>query len=408
MRGNTATCTDSGRHRGDRVKNKSGHKGGVDIRFGVIGVGGMGSGHCACMAGVKQARLAAVCDIDPPTAEKAGRQYGVPWFNDHRQLIKAGLCDAVTIATPHPFHAPIGIDCMNAGLHVLTEKPMSERVSMAEKMVKASRKNRVALAVMFQRRFEPVVAKAMEIVRGGQIGRIYRTCMISPEFRSQAYYDSGTWRATWTGEGGGVMMNQAPHIMDIFVQLCGMPSAVYGNTETRMHNIEVEDMAEAMLKYPDGGTGYLYCSTNEAGPGQMIEIFGEEGKLVFRNGELKLYRFEPGIRRFIAISRDMWQGPGLKEVPLEIPAQDSGHASVISNLVRHLLHGEKLITPGESGIASLELANGIMLSSSEKRWVKLPISRARFDALLAGLRRRSKSARRAVRVRRVTDPRQKI
>ncbi|MCX6993271.1 MAG: Gfo/Idh/MocA family oxidoreductase [Kiritimatiellaeota bacterium] len=377
------------------------------IRFGVIGVGGMGCGHIACIAKVKQARLTAVCDIDPATAEKVGKQFNVPYYFNHRQLIKAGLCDAVTIATPHPSHASIAIDCMNAGLHVISEKPLSERASMAAKMVQAAKRNRVAFAVMFQRRFEPAIAKAMAIVKSGQIGKIYRTCMISPEFRSQAYYDSGTWRATWTGEGGGVMMNQSPHIIDIFVQLGGMPSEVYGHTETRMHRIEVEDLAEALLKYPNGGTGYLYCSTNESGPGQMIEIFGEKGKLVFRNGELKLYRFNPSIPSYLAHSKKMWGGPESVEVPLKIPEMKSGHASVIANLVRHLLYGEKLITPGASGVASLELANAIMLSSHEKRWVKLPIGRAKYDALLAKLRRGSKFVKQTVQVKRITDPHHK-
>lgn len=389
------------------MKSKPENMRGKVIRFGVIGVGGMGNGHSVCITKVKQARLTAVCDIDPATAEKVGKQFNVPYFLNHRQLIKSGLCDAITIATPHPSHAPIAIDCMNAGLHVLSEKPLSERVSMAGKMVQAAKKNRVAFAVMFQRRFEPVIAKALEIVKSGQIGKIYRTCMISPEFRTQAYYDSGTWRATWTGEGGGVMMNQSPHIMDIFIQLCGMPCEVYGRTETRMHRIEVEDVAEALLKYPAGGTGYLYCSTNEFGPGQMIEIFGDKGKLILRNGELKLYRFKPGIQRYLALSKKMWGGPDLVEVPLRIPAKKTGHASVIANFVRHLLYGEKLVTSGESGVASLELANAIMLSSRENRWVKLPISRAKYDALLAKLRRGSKFVKQTVQVKRITDPRHK-
>ncbi|MCG2660654.1 MAG: Gfo/Idh/MocA family oxidoreductase [Kiritimatiellae bacterium] len=389
------------------MKIKRGHMRGRVIRFGVIGVGGMGCGHCASITRVKQARLTAVYDIDPATAEKVGKQFNVPYFLDYRQLIKAGLCDAIIIATPHPSHAPIAIDCMNAGLHVISEKPLSERVSMADKMVQAAKKNRVAFAVMFQRRFEPVIAKALAIVKSGQIGKIYRTCMISPEFRSQAYYDSGTWRATWAGEGGGVMMNQSPHIMDIFIQLCGMPSEVYGRTETRMHRIEVEDLAEALLKYPNGGTGYLYCSTNESGPGQMIEIFGEKGKLVFRNGGLKLYRFKPGIQRYLAFSKKMWGAPDTVEVPLKIPEKKSGHASVIANLVRHLLYGEQLFTPGESGVASLELANAIMLSSRENRWVKLPISRVKYDALLTKLQRVSKFVKQAVQVKRITDPHHK-
>ena len=187
-----------------------------------------------------------------------------------------------------------------------------------------------------------------------------------------------------------------------------MPSEVYGHAETRMHRIEVEDMAEALLKYPNGGTGYLYCSTNEAGPGQMIEIFGEKGKLVYRNGELKLYRFEQGIRSFIAHSKEIWSGPGMVEVPIEITNTQTGHADVIANVARHLLHGEELITPGESGVASLELANGIMLSSYEKRWIKLPLGRAKYDALLAKFRSGSKFVKQAVKAKRVTDPRQKI
>ncbi len=204
------------------------------------------------------------------------------------------------------------------------------------------------------------------------------------------------------------MMNQSPHIMDIFVRLCGLPSAVLGNTETRMHRIEVEDLAEAVLRYPGGGTGYLYCSTNEAGPGQMIEIFGDKGKLVFRDGQLKFFRFEPGVRRFLDTSREMWGSPRLVEVPLKIPEKKTGHASVMANLVRHLLDGEPLVTPGGSGVDSLELANAIMLSAFEKRWVKLPISRARYDAMLARLRRRSKFVKQVERVKRITDPQHKV
>ncbi len=390
--------------KGKRMKIERGEMRKKIIRFGVIGVGGMGCGHCGSIGKVKQASLAAVCDIDPATAERVGKQFNVPYYFDHRQLIKSGLCDAFTIATPHPSHAPIAIDCMNAGFPVISEKPLSERVSMAEQMVRVSKKKRVPFVVMFQRRFEPVMAKAMDIVKSGQIGKIYRTCMISPEFRSQAYYDSGTWRATWTGEGGGVMMNQSPHIIDIFVQLCGMPSEVFGRTETRMHHIEVEDLAEALLKYPDGGTGYLYCSTNESGPGQMIEVFGDKGKLVLRNGELKLYRFKPGIQKYLAHSKKVWGGPDLIEVPIKIPADTWGQPSVMANLVRHLLYGEKLVTPGESGVASLELANAIMLSAHEKRWIKLPISRAKYDAFLAELRRKSKFVKHLAKVKRITDP----
>lgn len=388
------------------MKNRSGKKtmAGKTIRFGVIGVGGMGTGHCNAIKKVAHAKLTAVSDIDPNRAEEIGKQFRVPFFNNHKQLIKSGLCDAVIIANPHPEHPVPAIDCMNAGIHVISEKPLSERVSTADKMVKAARKNRVAFLVMFQRRHEPVMAKAINLVKQGEIGQIYRTVMISPEYRSQAYYDSGTWRATWSGEGGGVMMNQSPHIMDLFIQLGGMPSEVYGRIETRLHNIEVEDQAEAMLKYPDGGTGYLYCSTNEAGPGQMIEIFGDKGKLVLRNNELSLYKFKPGIKRHIAVNKEMWSRPETIEVPLKITGKQRGHGSVIRNMVRHLLLGEKLATTGESAVASLELANAIMLSSFEGKWVKLPISRRRYDAFLANLCKNSKFVKKTKKNKRVTDP----
>jgi len=374
------------------------------VKFGVVGVGGMGQGHCKSLQKVRNAKLVAVCDNHAATAQKVGAQFEVAWFSDHKKLIKSGLCDAVVIATPHPFHPPVAVDCMKAGIHVLSEKPLSERVSSADKMVKAAKANKVAFAVMFQRRFEPQWAKAIELCRGGKLGKIYRATMISPEYRSQAYYDSGAWRATWAGEGGGVMMNQSPHILDLFVQLTGMPSEVFGKTETRMHHIEVEDIAEAMLKYPDGGSGYLYCSTTESGPGQMIEIFGDKGKLVMRNGKITFYEFKPPVAKHIKTNKAMWGKPGHTEVELKLKENAKGHFNVMQNLVNHLLKGEKLVTPGDSGVGSLELANAIMLSSHIGEWVKLPLARAKYDAFLKERRETSTFKKKRVKEQRITDP----
>ncbi|MDD5482542.1 MAG: Gfo/Idh/MocA family oxidoreductase [Kiritimatiellae bacterium] len=371
----------------DAERKSAIRKNGV-VRFGVVGVGGMGMGHCLAVKKVPRAKLTAVCDVNFAAAEKAARELGAQAFGDHRALIKSGLCDVAVIATPHPFHPPAAIDCMKARLHVISEKPLSERLSTAERMVRTAEKNGVAFAVMFQRRFEPAVRKAMELIRAGEIGNIYRAVLISPEFRSQRYYDSGTWRATWRGEGGGVMMNQSPHIMDLFIQMAGMPEEVFGNIATRMHRIEVEDEAAAMLRYPNGGIGYLYCSTIEAGPGQMIEIFGDKGKLVWRNGALSFYRFRPAIGRAIKNSRK-WCGIEALEKKMKLDDKPGGPVCVHGNMVRHLLRGEKLVTPGASGVASLELANAITLSSFEKRWIKIPISRRKYDRLLASLRRKS-------------------
>ncbi len=343
------------------------------IRIGVIGTGGMGQGHCGAMKDIEEVELVAICDIDPAVAAKVSEEHGVRGFTNHRELIEAGLCDAVTIATPHPPRPAIAIDCMRAGLHLLSEKPLSERVSTADQMIATAKETGVTFAVMFQRRTEAAFAKAIEICRSGQLGKIYRTTMISPEYRSQSYYDSGGWRATWSGEGGGVMMNQSPHILDLFVLLGGRPKTVFGRVETRLHHIEVEDVAEAMLTYPDGGTGYFYCSTTEAGPGQMIEVFGD----------LKLWRFKPGIAEFTKTSEKMWGGPEMEEVPVELDEdKPRGHGVIIRNFARNILHGEPLISPGEDGIWSLEIANAAWLSAEKGAPVTLPIDRAEYDAML--------------------------
>ena len=376
------------------------------VRIGVVGVGGMGQGHCKTIQRVEEAKLTAVCDIDPATAEKVGKEHDIPYFVKHKDLIKSGLCDAVVVATPHPPRPPIAIDAAKAGLHVLSEKPLSERVSSADKMIAAAAEAGITFTVDFQRRTEPAFAKAIEIVKSGRLGRIYRRTLISPEYRSQAYYDSGGWRATWEGEGGGVMMNQSPHVLDLFILLGGMPSRVTGRTEIRLHDIEVEDFAEALLEYPDGGTGYFTCSTCEAGPGQMIEIFGDKGKLIYRNGTLKLYEFEPAIADFTQNSVKMWGGPECKEVPVELEERERGHVNIIRNFCRNILFGEELFAPGEEGINSLELANAVWLSAERGKPVDLPLSRQAYDRFLAKKRRESTFVK-VTKDQRETDPNHK-
>ncbi len=375
----------------------------TSIRMAVIGVGGMGQGHCKAMQTIDEMTLTAVCDIEAETAEAVGSEHGVPYYTDYNDLIAANCCDAVLIATPHPVRPSIAIDCMEAGLHLLSEKPLSERASTADQMIAAAQKTGVAFAVDFQRRTEPAFAKAIELVREGRLGKLYRRTMISPEFRTQVYYDSGGWRATWEGEGGGVIMNQSPHILDLFILLGGMPNKVYGRTEKRFHNIEVEDFAEALLNYPDGGSGYFTCSTCEAGPGQMIEIFGELGKLVWRNGELKLYKFSAPVQEFALTADQMWGGPGCEEVPIEVPEKEAGHRCLLQNFARHLLHGEALYAPGAEGLRSLELANAVWLSADQDKAVDLPLDRAAYDTFLARKRQDSTFVK-TVRTRKETDP----
>ena len=357
------------------------------VRVGVIGVGGMGQGHCTAIRDkVPAMKLMAVCDAQADRVKEVAEKFGVQGFTDVNAMLDSGLVDAVVIATPHPIHEQPALAAMKKGIHVICEKPLTERISTAQKMVETAKKCKVAFAVMFQRRFEPAVAKALEIIRSGRVGRIYRATMISPEYRSQAYYNSGTWRATWKGEGGGVMMNQSPHIMDIFVHLTGMPVCVRGRIETSpIHTIEVEDRAEATLEYADGGTGYFYCSTTEPGPGQMIEIFGDKGKLLFRNGTLQFFEYEQPISVFTRENKEMWGSVKQTEVDLKLEQFDTGHFLAHRNFADHILNGTPLHVSGESALPSLELANAITLSSLMGEPVKLPLKRAAYDALLNDL-----------------------
>ena len=378
------------------------------LKVGVVGVGGMGSGHCQCLQKIAETKLTAVCDIDPDVAAKKGQEFGVPHFSDHRELIASGLCQAITIATPHPPRPPIAVAALAAGLPVLSEKPICDCVSGADAMVAASRKHGVPLAIVYQRRCEPKFRRALELVRAGFLGRLYRATLISPEYRSQAYYNSGGWRATWRGEGGGVMMNQAPHIMDLFVQLAGLPCRVRGHVETRLHQIEVEDHAEAFLTYPDGGTGYFYVSTCEAGAGQMIELFGDRGKLCYRGGDLKLWRYDTPVSEFTKTNTAMWGGP--KSLPVRIRGRkcEGGHTGVLRNFARHVLFGDKLHAPGADAVGELELANAIWLSADLGKPVDLPLNRAAYDRFLARKRAEFTGDKQAVKLERTTDARLKL
>lgn len=379
---------------------------GADVlTVGVIGLGGMGVGHCRnIVRNVAELKLTAVCDADAQQARKVGEELSVAFFGSHRDLIDSGLCRAAIVATPHPLHAPIAIDCLKAGLHVLSEKPLAEAVSAADAMVRAADEAGRTLAVMYQMRFIPAVRRAIEMVRSGGLGRVIRAALIAPDYRTQAYYDAGRWRGTWVGEGGGVLLNQAPHLMDLMLNMTGPPVWVQGVASAVTHDIEVEDCAQALLRFPEGGFGYLYCSTIEPGPAQSIEVYAERGKIIYRDEQVKVYRFADEVRGYTRKCDDMWSRLACTEVPLEVENRPGGHADVMRNFAAHILRGEPLVCDGRSAVAQVELANAIIYSSRKGAPVELPLNRAAYDALLAELRRNSRYHTRSDVIKRVTDP----
>jgi predicted dehydrogenase len=206
--------------------------------------------------------------------------------------------------------------------------------------------------------------------------------MIEPHFRTQAYYDSGGWRATWKGEGGGVMMNQAPHSLDAFVWLGGMPSKVIGKCDTRAHRIEVEDTASALLTYPNGATGYITTNTFEFPPVAIFQFVGDRGILEIRDNVVRMGVASPGAGEFIHTTPEAWSFPVAAWTEVKIKDQPHGHRYITENFVRALLDGEPLICTGESARDSLELANAITVSSEKGKEVEIPLKRTLFDGVL--------------------------
>ena len=374
------------------------------VRIGIVGVGGMGTGHANTIKDIEEAELTAVCDIDEAAVQEAAAKFEVPAFREHAALIGSGLADAVIIATPHYFHPPIAIDAFNAGLHVLSEKPIAVTVGAADEMIKMAKKSGKVFMVMYQTRSSPMYRAARKLVDDGRLGEIYRTCLIFPDFRSQAYYDSATWRATWKGEGGGMMLNQAPHPIDLFTWLGGMPSRVIARTATRRHQIEVEDEASALLEYANGATGFLHASVNEVPGGVLMEFAGEKGKLSISNGKPRFWSLSTPVQEFVVSTDQMWARPESKEEEVPVEEGEAHHGLIIRNFCGAILRGEVRMTPGEEGIHSLELINAILLSGAKKKPVDLPLDRGEYDAFIEKKKRASKGKKIGGPVKRITDP----
>ena len=372
------------------------------VRFGIVGVGGMGSGHARNMPNTEEVDFTAVCDIAPAALAAATDAFGVPGFDNHRDLLDSGLVDAIIVATPHYFHPPIAIDAMERGIHVISEKPMAVTVSGAEAMIETAKRSGVVFAVMFQQRSLPIHQAAKRIIDEGRLGELHRTLLIDAHFRSQAYYNSAGWRATWKGEGGGVLLNQAPHGMDIFTWLAGMPSRVIAKVNTRQHDIEVEDEAAALLEYPNGAIGYMLESVNEYPTGMRLELCGERGKLLIANDRLHVWEVTPGVRAASDTTEAMWGQPEAEEIEVTLLDRDTGHAAIVRNVARAILHGEPLLSPGPEAIRSLELADAILLSGHEHRPVDLPVDRAAYDAFIESMKTSSRDKH--VLDQRITDP----
>lgn len=355
------------------------------IRFGVVGCGGMGSGHMRNMQSDDICELVAVCDIDEEAAQSRGEYFGVPWCNDYHELVDREDVDAVLVATPHYVHPQVTIYALEQGKPTVSEKPIAATVSAADAMVEAAKRTGTPFGVMYQSRTEAMWRAAHKIVAEGRLGEIYRTMMVYADWRSQAYYDSAGWRATWAGEGGGVLMNQAPHSIDRFTWLGGLPTKVKATTSIKNHVIEVEDVAAATLEYDNGAVGYIYCSTTELPLTEIMEFAGEKGKLQVVGQDIRFWEIPDGVKAFSDSTDQMWGRAEIIEVPVELTDCESGHIAILRNFARHLTEGEALIAPGIEGIKTVEMINAVILSGKTGEEVPVPVDRPRYDAFLQEL-----------------------
>ncbi len=358
------------------------------VKVGVIGIGNMGSAHASCIASgeIKGMELMAVCDIDESRLAKCEKAFpNATRYADWQELLKNPELDAVVIAVPHPLHAQMAMAALKAGKHVQLEKPVDISVSRAEKLNRVAETAGKVFSITFNQRNNDLFQKAREIVKSGTLGELKRSVWINTNwYRTQCYYDSGTWRATWRGEGGGVLLNQAPHNLDLWQWICGMPSEITGFCDVaKYHNIEVEDDVTIFARYPNGATGTFITTTGEAPGTNRLEISGTKGKMVMENGIIKLWILQENEREVCKTSKEnsLLFPCDYEEFSSDIEV--ASHIGILQNFTNAILYGEELLAPGIEGVNSLMISNAAYLSAwNGSTPVSLPIDNEKFDRKL--------------------------
>lgn len=358
------------------------------VRIGIVGMGNMGKYHADYLikGKVAHAELSAVCSTSPE--KLSAYKDPVAVFGNGEEMIRSGSIDAVLVATPHYQHTSLGICAIENGIHLMVEKPISAHKADAERLIEVSTQHPdIVFGGMFQLRTEPRYLKLKKLIADGDLGDIVRiNWIITDWFRTEAYYASGGWRATWKGEGGGVLLNQCLHQLDALQWLVGMPSKVRSFAQCgRFHDIEVEDNVTAYLEYPNGATGVFVSSTGEAPGSNRFEIAGTRGRVVLENDQIKFTRNESCMLEHSKNSPIGFSKPEVWEVDIPFGNAELPHAILMRNFVEAIRNKTPLIAPGVEGIHSVELANVLLYSSLVDQTINLPMDGAAFEAKLQQL-----------------------
>ena len=371
------------------------------VRLGIVGLGNIGKFHTGYLLEKKIPRceLVAVSDAFAPSLEPFKNRPDLKTFEKSEDMIRSGEIDAILIATPHYLHTTIGIDALNNGLHVMVEKPISAHKADAERLIAVARAHpKQVFAAMFQMRVEPRYLKIKKLLESGELGRFTRMqWVITDWYRTEAYYASGGWRATWKGEGGGVLLNQCLHQLDTLQWLCGMPAQVRGFCQLgRFHDIEVEDDVTCYLEWANGASGMFVSSTGESPGTNRLELVGTRGKLTLEGNRLSLIRNDADMVEFSKTAKGGFTKPEVWNVEIPFENAVNPHGILVQNFVDSILDGSPLIAPGADGMGSVELANVLLYSSLIHQTVELPMDGAAWEGKLKELIANSKHEKKVV------------
>lgn len=357
------------------------------VKIGIVGIGIMGSAHAASLCNIEQAMLIAICGLQKNKVDEFALKTGAKAYYDVDTMINSGDIEAIIIATPHYQHTTITLKAFDAGLHVLTEKPIAVHKADALKMIDAHQKHpHLRFAAMFNQRTRPIYQKIKTMIKEGELGEINRVnWIITDWFRTQHYYNSSNWKGTWRGEGGGVLLNQCPHQLDLFQWFFGLPVKVRAFSQIgKYHQIEVEDNVTAYCEFENGATGVFIASTGESPGTNRLEITAELGKLVLENNKLIFIRNEQEMTQFSHSIDQCFAKPSNRNERISLEKQQTPeHQIILDNFCRCILDEKvELIAPAEEGLKSVELANSMILSSFNDITVEMPLDEDAYEKFL--------------------------
>ena len=355
------------------------------MKIGIIGLGNIGRVHAKNIQSglVENCEITAVAN-QPIESMDDFKAQGVACFDDGAALIESGLVDAVLVALPTALHAPLGIQALKAGLHLMMEKPLACHKAEGERILAAKQNDDQVAALLMNQRTHPCYVKIKQWIDDGAIGELQRVSWTMTNwFRPEIYYQSSPWRATWKGEGGGVLMNQCPHNIDVLQWLVGMPSSIRAQCSFgKYHDIEVEDEVNAYFEFPNGATGQFSASTGESPGSNRLEIVGDLGTITTDGTEVTLVRNSESAAAFSRSTDEMFGTPETTQEHFKPTDAINQHAAILNNFVKATRGEEELIAPASEGVRSLEIAGAMIYSTWIDDAVSLPLDSAAYEKIM--------------------------